>query len=139
MALPLRAQPPLRTDRKHIAHDQHPDHQHRIDRRATRVRVVTRKLSVHPIEIESVVNLAYQVIGWHHLVELKRIKELTLSAFPPTHHRSLPRFVAPIRRNHGSTIVSTRVLQPNHGDSGRDADIEFRPALTATSNLPVWP
>src|SRR5579859_2586338 len=35
--LHLRAEPPLRADRKHVAHDQHPDHQHRVDRGATRV------------------------------------------------------------------------------------------------------
>jgi hypothetical protein len=30
------------------------------------------------------------MIGWHHLVEIKRIKELALSAFPPPHHEPLP-------------------------------------------------
>jgi hypothetical protein len=29
------------------------------------------------------------MIGWHHLVEIKRIKELALSAFPPTHREPL--------------------------------------------------
>ena len=38
--LHLRAQPPLRADRKHVANDQHPDHQHRINRGPAGVGVV---------------------------------------------------------------------------------------------------
>ena len=45
---------------------------------------------MHPSEVENAVDLANQMIGWHHLVEIKRIKELTLSDFPPTHHALLP-------------------------------------------------
>jgi hypothetical protein len=30
------------------------------------------------------------MIGRHHLVQFKGIKELALSAFPPTHHEPLP-------------------------------------------------
>ena len=45
---------------------------------------------MHPTEVENAVDLTYQVIRWHHLVEIKRIKELALSAFPPTHHEPLP-------------------------------------------------
>src|SRR5215470_8445356 len=88
--LHLGAEPPLRAEREHVAHNQHPDHQHRIDRGTARVRVVGRKLLVHPTKIENAVDLAHQMIGWHHLVEIKRIKELALSAFPPTHHEPLP-------------------------------------------------
>ena len=33
----LSAEPPFRADRKHVADDQHPDHQHRINRGASRV------------------------------------------------------------------------------------------------------
>src|SRR5580692_1121438 len=88
--LDLSAQPPLRADREHIAHNQHPDHQHRINRRAARVRVVRRKLLMHPTKVQNIVDLAHQMIGRHHLVEFKRIKELALTAFPPTHHEPLP-------------------------------------------------
>jgi hypothetical protein len=35
-------------------------------------------------------DLADQVVGWHHLVEIKGIEQLTLPAFPPTHHAPLP-------------------------------------------------
>src|ERR1700755_2270318 len=111
--LHLRAQPPLRADRKHIANYQHPDHQHRIDRRPTSVRVVSRKLLVHPIKIENAVDLSNQMIGRYRLVEIERVEELTLPALSPPHHRPLPANRSPDSRNHGSTAVSTRVLQHN--------------------------
>src|ERR1700751_6217047 len=111
--LHLRAQPSLRADRKHVAHNVHPDHQHRIDRRATCMRVVGCKLLVHPIKIENAVDLPNQMIGRHRLVEIERVEELTLSALSPPHHRPLPANRSPDSRNHGSTAVSTRGLQ--HG------------------------
>src|ERR1700740_554115 len=116
--LHLRAQPSLRADRKHVAHNVHPDHQHRIDRRATCMRVVGCKLLVHPIKIENAVDLPNQMIGRHRLVEIERVEELTLSALSPPHHRPLPANRSPDSRNHGSTAVSTRVLQHNRGNSG---------------------
>jgi hypothetical protein len=45
---------------------------------------------VHPTEIENAVDLAHQMIGRYHRIEIKGIKELALSAFPPTHHPPLP-------------------------------------------------
>src|ERR1700747_415245 len=111
--LHLRAQPSLRADRKHVAHNVHPDHQHRIDRRATCMRVVGCKLLVHPIKIENAVDLPNQMIGRHRLVEIERVEELTLSALSPPHHRPLPANRSPDSRNHGSTAVSTRVLKHN--------------------------
>src|SRR5262245_18595055 len=47
----LTAQQPLRSDRKNIADEQHPDHQHRIDRWASPLRVVGRKLCVDPRKV----------------------------------------------------------------------------------------
>jgi hypothetical protein len=40
--LHLAAQQPLRADGKHVADDEHPDHEHRIDRRPAKMRVVGR-------------------------------------------------------------------------------------------------
>ena len=82
--LDLSAQPPLRADREHVAHNEHPDHQHRIDRGPARVRVIRRKLLVHPTQIQNTVDLAHQMVDWHHLVELKGIKEMALPSFPLT-------------------------------------------------------
>jgi hypothetical protein len=42
------------------------------------------------------------MIGWHHLIEIKRIKELALSAFPPPHHEPLPLMPVSTQRNHRS-------------------------------------
>src|SRR6185437_9166143 len=63
---------------------------HRIDRRSTGMRVVGRKLLVHPIKIKNAADLPDQMIRRHHLVEVKRVEKLALSAFPPPHHRLLP-------------------------------------------------
>ena len=97
----LGAQPPLRADRKHVAHKKHPDHQHRIDRRPTRMRVIGRKFLVHPIQIEDAVDLPDQMIRRHYLVEIKPVEELTLSALSTPHHRPLPRIAVLI---HGITV-----------------------------------
>ena len=96
----------LRADRKYVTHKQHPDHQHRIDRGSTGVRVVRRKLLVHPTQIENVIDLAYHMVRRHHLIEIKGIKELTLAFSSTPHHASLPPINHSIERNHGSQIVS---------------------------------
>src|SRR5690348_8127328 len=93
--LHLRAQLPLRADGKHVTYNQHPDHQHRIDRRSTRVRIVRRKLLVHPIKIKNAADLPDQMIRRHYLVEIERVEELALSALSSPHHRPLPRIIVP--------------------------------------------
>jgi hypothetical protein len=50
---------------------------------------------VHPTQIEQTVDLPHQMIGRNHLVEIKRIKELTLSFFPSPHHALLPQMPSP--------------------------------------------
>jgi hypothetical protein len=45
---------------------------------------------MHPVQIEQTVDLPHQMIGWDHLVEMKRIEKLSLLAFPTTHHAPLP-------------------------------------------------
>ena len=70
------------TERKHVANHQHPDHQHRVNRGPTRVRVIRRQLLVHPTQIEQTVDLPLQMIGRNHLVEIKRIEKLSLFLLP---------------------------------------------------------
>src|ERR1700751_3463291 len=82
------------------------------------MRVIGCKLPVYPAQVEHGVDLSNQMIWRNHLIQIKRIKELTLPDFPPTHHEPPPRIIAH-RRNHGSLIVSTRVLQQNRGQSGQ--------------------
>jgi hypothetical protein len=45
---------------------------------------------VDPTQIQKIVDLPYQMIRWDHLIQIKRIKELTLTILPPTHHAPLP-------------------------------------------------
>src|SRR5262245_60602857 len=73
---------------------------------------------MHPTQIQNAIDLADQMVGWHDLVEIKRIKELDLPILPPTHHAQLPPMSVPNQRNHGSRVVSTRVLQHNPPESG---------------------
>src|ERR1700754_2603249 len=62
------------------------------------------------------------MIGWNHLVEIKRIEKLALIIFPPTHHARLP--LMPIhQRNHGSRVVSTGVLQHYPPESRLNSEI----------------
>src|SRR3954468_15659041 len=49
---------PLRADRKYISHDQHPDHQFRIDRRPTYGRIMRCKFAAEPGKIESSIDLS---------------------------------------------------------------------------------
>ena len=77
------AEPPLGTKRKYIADDQHPDHEHRINRRPASVRVEWRQFFVYPTQVQQAVDLPYQVIRRNHPVEIKRVKELALIALLP--------------------------------------------------------
>src|SRR5689334_12339706 len=58
------------------------------------------------------------MIGWDHLVEIKRIEELDLIILSPTHHAPLPLMPVSCQRNHGSRVVSIGVLQHNPPESG---------------------
>src|SRR5262249_40949987 len=66
----LFAQPTLRANAKTVAHQQHPDHELRIYRRASSVAVERLELPPQLAEIEEVVNPAQQVIRWNVLVEV---------------------------------------------------------------------
>ena len=68
------ADQPLRTDRKDIPNDQHPDHQFRIDRWATHGRIMSCKFAAKPRQIESSIDLPHQMIVRNRVVEVKLIK-----------------------------------------------------------------
>src|SRR5436189_6234478 len=61
----------------------------RVNRWPASVRIEGCQLAVHPAQIEQAVDLPHQMIRRHHLVEIKRIKELALTALLPPQH-SLP-------------------------------------------------
>src|SRR3984957_10490203 len=105
--LHLTTDQPFRADRKHIAHDQHPDHQLRIDRRATHRRIMRCKFTAKPGKIERGIDLAHQMIFRDRLVEMKLVEQLTLVTLQTAHHGSTsPRF-ASTQRNHRSRPIST--------------------------------
>src|SRR5262249_6147892 len=54
----ITAQRPLRSDRKHVADDEHPDHQHWIDRWPTEPRIIRCQLGMHPTQIKNRSDLA---------------------------------------------------------------------------------
>src|SRR5215208_8036843 len=58
---------PLRADRKDISHDQHPDHQFRIDRGPTHGRIMSCKFAAEPGKIESSIDLRHQMIFGHYV------------------------------------------------------------------------
>ena len=54
------------------------------------MRVIRGQLLVDPTQIQQTVDLPYQMIRWDHLIQIKRIEELTLTILQPTHHAPLP-------------------------------------------------
>src|SRR5438094_9091894 len=105
--LHLATDQPLRTDCEDIPHDQHPDHQLRIDGRTTHERTVRCKFAAKPRKIESGVDLPHQEIFGDRIVTIELVEKLTLVTLQTAHHGSTsPRF-ASTQRNHGSWPAST--------------------------------
>src|SRR3954453_8804436 len=97
----------LRADRKDISHDQHPDHQFRIDRRPTHGRIMRCKFAAEPGKIESSIDLPHQMIFGNCVIELKLVEKLRLFALQPSHHGLPPPRFLSARWNHGSPQPST--------------------------------
>ena len=85
----LFAQPPLGSNAEAITHEQHPDHQLRVDRRTTCVTVERFKVASQLAEIEEVVDPAQQVIRGNVLIEVERVEESVLIAALGTHHQEV--------------------------------------------------
>src|SRR3954468_3977309 len=81
----------LRADRKDISHDQHPDHQFRIDRRPTHGRIMRCKFAAEPGKIESSIDLPHQMIFGNCVIELKLVESCACSLF------SRPIWLAPTK------------------------------------------
>src|SRR5262245_54165085 len=131
--LNLPAEQPLRTDGKNVADDEHPDHQHRVNRRAAARRVVGCKLSTHPGHIEHGGDLAHKVIARYHLVVPKLLEKLLLLVLQPQHHRSPPQRIVSERRNHRSQKASNGLLQQNLPRSRRWETMAYSAAVAAFS------
>src|SRR6202166_3351661 len=98
---------PFRADRKDIAHDQHPDHQLRIDRRATHGRIMRCKFTAKPGKIKSGIDLPHQMIFRNRVAKMKLVEQLTLVTLQTAHHGSTSSRFASTQRNHGWRPVST--------------------------------
>src|SRR3984893_8621048 len=97
----------LRADRKDIPYDQHPDHQFRIDRRATHGRIMRCKFAAKPGKIESSVDLPHQMIFRNRVAKMKLVEQLTLVTLQTAHHGSTSSRFASKQRNHHSRPLST--------------------------------
>src|SRR2546421_4703222 len=77
---------PLRADRKDISHDQHPDHQFRIDRRPTHGRIMRCKFAAEPGKIESSIDICApdDLRGLRHRAEIGRKAALVRSSADPS-------------------------------------------------------
>jgi hypothetical protein len=69
--LHIAAQRSLRADREHVADDQHPDHQFRVNRWPTSTGIIRRQLNTHPRQVEYRSYLANQVIVRNSLFKTK--------------------------------------------------------------------
>jgi hypothetical protein len=105
--LDLATQRPLRADREHVADDEHPDHEHRIERGPSDCGIVRRQLGVHPRQIQNRIDLAHQMIGRNNVVEMELIEQLALIALQPPHHRQPPPLNVVPARNQCSPPTAT--------------------------------
>src|SRR5688500_9053595 len=86
----LFAQPALRADAEAVAHDQHPDHQLRIDRRTTRVTVERCEMPAQFSQIEELIDTSKQMINRYVCFEIEGVEEPILVASLLTHHPDVP-------------------------------------------------
>src|SRR6202023_3705723 len=105
--LHLAAQQPLGSDSEDIADDEHPDHEHQVNRRAPDRRIVGRELGTNPVKIQDASNVADKMIVRNNLLKPERVEQLTLVPIEPPHHGLPPPPIAMRRRNHCSRKSST--------------------------------
>ncbi|EIN03194.1 hypothetical protein WQE_00110 [Paraburkholderia hospita] len=74
-----------------VAHNQHADHELRIDRRPTGVAVVRCEVLAKSIEVEVAINTAQQVRTRNMVIKVKGVEEFVLTTTLLTHHDVHPR------------------------------------------------
>ena len=72
------AQPPLGANAVAIAHDQHADHQFRINRRTPNRAIEIGEVMAQVAQIETPINAAQKVIGWDVIFKVERVKQSLL-------------------------------------------------------------
>ncbi len=75
----LFAQPLLGANTVAIAHDQHADHQLRVNRRTPNCAVKIGEVMAQVAQIETLINAAQKVIGWDVIFKVERVKQSFLS------------------------------------------------------------
>src|SRR5258707_10125350 len=123
----LAAEHPLRADGENVPNDEHPDHEHRVNRRSAKRRIVGRELGANPVQIQDSSNIADKMIGRNNLFKAERIEQLTLVPIELTHHGIAPSRIAIPRRNHcsqaPSTTFATKSAQSGHTETSKDSAI----------------
>src|SRR3989454_10410225 len=115
----LLAQPPLGADAKAVAHDQHPDHQLRIDRRTTRVTVERCEVPAQFAQIEKLIYASKQMISGYLRLKIEGVEEPILTASLLTHHLDVsPSLFLRLGHRPSSTVQPSFSTQ-----SGPEADI----------------
>ncbi|MNZ17427.1 hypothetical protein D3C78_344170 [compost metagenome] len=74
----LFAQPPLGANAVAIAHDQHADHQFRINRRTPNRAIEIGEVMAQIVQIETPINAAQKVIGGDVIFKVERVKQSLL-------------------------------------------------------------
>ena len=130
----LVAQPPFGANAEAVADNEHPDHQLRIDRRATRLAVVRLQMRSNLRKVDEPVDPAKQVIVGDMPLKAEAVEQRLLHHPPFAHHRpNLPR---PRRRNQRTAPRSSGVFQRNR----READIADRGSPRRTwAERDRWP
>ena len=72
-------QAPLRADAETVAHDQHANHQLRVDRRAARVAVERGEVFAQVAEIQKSIDPAQQMIARNMIVEIEGVEQSLLT------------------------------------------------------------
>ena len=67
----LAAQRAFRANGEHVADDEHPNHQQRIDRGAADQRIMRRQRGAHPGQVQNHCNLADKMIVRHDLLKIE--------------------------------------------------------------------
>jgi hypothetical protein len=96
----LVAQPPLRPDAHAIADDEHPDHQLRIDRGATRLAVEGLQFLADARQVHEPVDRAQQMVRRHVPLQAEAVEQRLLRYRPLAHHRPVSAYLPKIESNH---------------------------------------
>jgi hypothetical protein len=83
----LFAQAAFGADAEAVAHDQHADHELRINRRPAGMAVVRREMFAKSAEIEVPINAAQEVRARNVIIKVERVEESVLHATLTTHHK----------------------------------------------------